>query len=41
MATKEEIRTIFAEPQVDGLGDLYQYIGELLKDGADFDNAYS
>ena len=41
MATKEEIRTVFADPQVDGMDGLYQCIGELLKDGAEFENAYS
>ena len=41
MATKEEIRAVFADPQLDGMDALYQSIGEMLQDGAEFDNAYS
>ncbi len=41
MATKEEIRAVFADPQIDGMDALYQSIGEMLQDGAEFDNAYS
>ena len=41
MATKEEIRAVFAEPQLDGMDALYQCIGEMLQDGAEFENAYS
>ena len=41
MATKQKIRAVFADPQVDGMEVLYQCIGELLKDGAEFDKAYS
>ena len=40
MATKEQIRAVFANPQVDGMEALYQCIGELLKDSAEFENAY-
>ena len=40
MATKEEIRAVFADPQLDGMDALYQSIGEMLQDGAEFDNAY-
>ena len=40
MATKEEIRAVFADPQLDGIDALYQCIGEMLQDGAEFDNAY-
>ena len=41
MATKEEIRAVFADPQLDGMDALYQSIGEMLQDGAEFENAYS
>ena len=41
MATKEEIRAVFADPQIDGMDVLYQCIGEMLQDGAEFENAYS
>ena len=41
MATKEEIRAVFADPQIDGMDELYQCIGEMLQDGAEFENAYS
>ena len=41
MASKEEIRAVFADPQNGGMEVLYQCIGELLKDGSDFENAYS
>lgn len=40
IAIKEQIRAVFANPQVDGIEALYQCIGELLKDSAEFDNAY-
>ena len=29
MATKEEIRAVFADPQLDGMDALYQSIGEI------------
>ena len=41
MATKEEIRAVFADPQIDGMDALYQSIGEMLQGGAEFENAYS
>ena len=41
MATKEEIRAVFADPQIDGMDALYQCIVEMLQDGDEFDNAYS
>ena len=31
MATKEEIRAVFADPQVDGMDALYQFIMEMLQ----------
>ena len=30
MATKEEIRAVFADPQLDGMERLYDAIGEML-----------
>lgn len=41
MATKQEIRAVFADSQLDGMDALYQCIGEMLQDGAAFENAYS
>ena len=41
MATKEEIRAAFADPQLDGMDRLYEAIGEMLLTGAEFENAYS
>ena len=41
MATKDEIRAVFAEPQLDGMDRLYGAIGEMLQDGAEFETAYS
>ena len=41
MASREEIRAVFSDPQLDGMDELYQCIGESLQDGADFENAYS
>lgn len=40
MASNDEIRAVFADPQVDGMDALYKAIGWFLKDGADFDRAY-
>ena len=40
MASSDEIRAVFADPQVDGMDGLYKAIGWFLKDGADFDRAY-
>ncbi len=41
MATKEEIRAVFADPQLEGMDALYQCIGEMLQNSAEFENAYS
>ena len=41
MASREEIRAVFADPQLDGMDRLYEAIGEMLLAGAEFDNAYS
>ena len=41
MATKDEIRAVFADPQLDGMDGLYDAIGAMLKDGAEFETAYS
>lgn len=40
MASSDEIRAVFADPQVDGMDALYKAIGWFLNDGADFDRAY-
>ncbi len=40
MASRNDIREVFADPQLDGMDDLYQAIGAMLKDGVDFDRAY-
>jgi len=40
MASSDEIRAVFADPQMDGMDALYKAIGWFLKDGADFDRAY-
>ena len=41
MATRDEIRAVFADPQLDGMERLYDAIGEMLLTGAEFENAYS
>ena len=41
MATREEIRAVFVDPQLDGMERLYDAIGEMLLTGAEFENAYS
>ncbi|WP_071841254.1 hypothetical protein [Synechococcus sp. WH 8020] len=41
MATRDEIRAVFADPQLDGMETLYEAIGAMLNDGAEFDRAYS
>ena len=41
MATRESIRAVYADPQVDGMEDLYHAIGAMLKEGVDFDRAYA
>lgn len=40
MVSSDEIRAVFADPQVDGMDALFKAIGWFLKDGADFDRAY-
>ena len=39
MASSDEIRAVFADPQVDGMDALYKAIGWFLKEGADFERA--
>ena len=41
MASRDRIRAVFADPQLDGMDRLYQAIGAMLKDGVDFDSAYA
>ena len=41
MATREEIRAAFADPQIDGRYHLYDAIVEMLMERAEFENAYS
>ena len=41
MATRDEIRAVFADPQLDEMDRLYDAIGEMLLTGAEFENAYS
>ena len=41
MAAREEIRAVFADPQLDGMERPYDAIGEILLTGAAFENAYS
>jgi hypothetical protein len=41
MATRDEIRAVFADPRLDGMDRLYDAIGEMLLTGAEFENAYS
>ncbi|MAH58368.1 MAG: hypothetical protein CMN91_08030 [Synechococcus sp. ARS1019] len=41
MATKDDIRAVFADPQLDGMDRLYDAIGAMLLDQADFERAYS
>ena len=40
MATRESIRAVYADPQVDGMKHLYHAIGAMLKDGVGFERAY-
>ena len=35
MATRDEIRAVFADPQLDGMESLYDAIGEMLLTGAE------
>ena len=41
MASRDSIRAVFADPQLEGMDALYQAIGALLKKGIDFDHAYA
>ena len=41
MATRDEIRAVFADPQLNGMESLYESIGEMLLTGAEFEKAYS
>ncbi len=41
MATRDEIRTVFADPQLDGMERLFDAIGEMLLEGTEFEIAYS
>ena len=41
MATKDEIRAVFADPDLDGLNCLYAAIGALLQDGSECETSYS
>ena len=40
METRDSIRAVFADPQLEGMEDLYQAIGAMLKDGVGFERAY-
>ena len=40
MPSRDEIRAIYADPQVDGMESLYAAIGLAVSNGADFDRAY-
>ena len=40
MATRDEIRAVFADPQRDGMERLYDAIGEMLLTGAAFEYVY-
>jgi hypothetical protein len=41
LATREDIRAAFSAPQIDGMDRLYDAIGKMLLEGAEFENAYS
>ena len=41
MASRDSIRDVFADPQLDGMDRLYDAIGEMLLQGTEFENAYS
>ena len=41
MATRDEIRAVFADPQLDGMDCLYDAIGAMLQDGSEFQPAYA
>ena len=40
MESRDSIRAVFADPQLEGMEDLYQAIGAMLKDGVGFERAY-
>ena len=40
METRDSIRAVYADPQLEGMEDLYQAIGSMLRDGVGFDRAY-
>ena len=40
MPSRDEIRAVYDDPQVNGMDDLYEAIGRAINDGADFDRAY-
>ena len=41
MATRDEIRAVFSDPQLDGMDRLYDAIGEMLLTEAEFENSCS
>lgn len=41
MTTKDEIRAVFADPQLDGMNHLFDAIGAMLLNQTDFERAYS
>ena len=41
MASRESIRAVYADPQVDGTKHFYHTIGAMLKEGVDFDRPYA
>ena len=41
MASRESIRVVYADPQVDGMKHLYHAIGAMLKEDVDFDRPYA
>ena len=40
MESRDSIRAVFADPQLEGMEDLYQMIGAMMKDGVGFERAY-
>lgn len=41
MASRDSFRAVFSDPLLVGMDGFYQAIGEMLKNGVDFDRAYS
>ena len=41
MTMQQQIRAVYADPQIDGMEELYQAIGSELIEGSDFDEAYA